>query len=63
MTVPPNTISRPFIREPGLANRWLQGDRKPAKCSSCNGCFKPALEEGGIYGVIEKKEQEKAVKK
>jgi 2,4-dienoyl-CoA reductase-like NADH-dependent reductase (Old Yellow Enzyme family) len=56
-------MSRPFIREPGLVNRWLQGDLKPAKCISCNGCFKPGLEEGGIYCVVEKKEQEKAAKK
>ena len=27
------------------------------------GCFKPGLDEGGIYGVVEKKEQEKAAKK
>jgi 2,4-dienoyl-CoA reductase-like NADH-dependent reductase (Old Yellow Enzyme family) len=57
------SMSKPFIREPGLVNRWLQGDRKPAKCISCNGCFKPGLEEGGIYCVVEKKEQEKAAKK
>jgi len=56
------SMSRPFIREPGLVNRWLQGDRKPARCISCNGCFKPGLEEGGIFCVVEKKEQEKAVK-
>ena len=57
------SMSRPFIREPGLVNRWLQGDRKPARCISCNGCFKPGLEEGGIYCVVEKKEREKAAKK
>jgi hypothetical protein len=28
-----------------------------------SGCFKPGLEEGGIYCVVEKKEQEKAAKK
>ena len=55
-------MSRPFIREPGLARRWLQGDHKPAKCISCNSCFKPGLEEGGIYCVVEKKEQEEAAK-
>ena len=55
-------LARPLIREPGLPNRWLQGDRGPAKCISCNGCFQPGLEEGGIYCVIEKKEQEKAKK-
>jgi 2,4-dienoyl-CoA reductase-like NADH-dependent reductase (Old Yellow Enzyme family) len=57
------SMSRPFIREPGLVNRWLQGDRRPATCISCNGCFKPGREEGGIYCVVEKKEQEKATKK
>ena len=57
------SMSRPFIREPGLVLRWLQGDRRPARCISCNGCFKPGLEEGGIYCVVEKKEQEKAAGK
>ena len=56
------SMARPLIREPGLPNRWLQGDRSPAKCISCNSCFKPGLEEGGIYCVIEKKEREKAAK-
>jgi 2,4-dienoyl-CoA reductase-like NADH-dependent reductase (Old Yellow Enzyme family) len=55
-------MARPLIREPNLANRWLQGDRSPAKCISCNSCFKPGLEEGGIYCVIEKKEREKAAR-
>jgi 2,4-dienoyl-CoA reductase-like NADH-dependent reductase (Old Yellow Enzyme family) len=55
-------MARPLIREPALADRWLQGDRSPAKCISCNGCFMPGLEEGGIYCVIEKKEREKAAK-
>ncbi|MBW1607275.1 MAG: NADH:flavin oxidoreductase [Deltaproteobacteria bacterium] len=55
-------MARPLIREPDLANRWLQGDDSAAKCISCNGCFKPGLEEGGIYCVIEKKEREKAAK-
>jgi 2,4-dienoyl-CoA reductase-like NADH-dependent reductase (Old Yellow Enzyme family) len=56
------SMSRPLIREPGLVSRWLQGDRKPARCISCNSCFKPGLEEGGIYCVVEKKEREKADK-
>ena len=53
-------MARPMIREPGLPNRWLEGDRSVAKCISCNSCFIPGLEEGGIYCVIERKEQEKA---
>jgi 2,4-dienoyl-CoA reductase-like NADH-dependent reductase (Old Yellow Enzyme family) len=55
-------MARPLIREPGLVNRWLKGDRSTAKCISCNSCFMPGLEEGGIYCVIEKKEREKAEK-
>ncbi len=55
-------MSRPLIREPDLPNRWLAGDRRPARCISCNGCFKPGREEGGIYCVQDKKERQKAGK-
>jgi 2,4-dienoyl-CoA reductase-like NADH-dependent reductase (Old Yellow Enzyme family) len=55
-------MARPLIREPGLPNRWRQGDFTKAKCISCNSCFGPGMEEGGIYCVIEKKEREKAAK-
>ena len=34
------SLSRPFIREPDLVNRWKQGDRKKADCISCGGCIK-----------------------
>jgi 2,4-dienoyl-CoA reductase-like NADH-dependent reductase (Old Yellow Enzyme family) len=47
------SIARPFIREPGLINKWESGNIAPAKCISCNGCFKPGLEEGGIYCPME----------
>lgn len=53
------SMARPFIREPDLAKRWQEGDRSPARCISCNSCFMPGIKEGGIYCVIEKKEQEK----
>jgi 2,4-dienoyl-CoA reductase-like NADH-dependent reductase (Old Yellow Enzyme family) len=53
-------LARPLIWEPGLVNRWLQGDRRPARCISCNNCFTSGLEEGGIYCATEKKENEKA---
>lgn len=52
-------MARPLIREPDLPNRWLQGDRNPARCISCNSCFAGGLKEGGIYCVTEKKEQGK----
>jgi 2,4-dienoyl-CoA reductase-like NADH-dependent reductase (Old Yellow Enzyme family) len=54
-----NSMARPLIREPGLVNRWLLGDRKRATCISCNKCFIPGREEGGIYCVIEKRRREK----
>ena len=52
-------MSRPFIREPHLIKRWQQGDRSPARCISCNGCFTPGIKEGGIYCVVEKRESQK----
>ncbi|WP_022667625.1 tRNA-dihydrouridine synthase [Desulfospira joergensenii] len=33
------SMSRPFIREPGLIQRWKKGDLEKAKCISCNQCF------------------------
>jgi 2,4-dienoyl-CoA reductase-like NADH-dependent reductase (Old Yellow Enzyme family) len=32
-------LSRPLIREPHLVKRWLEGDRTPAQCVSCNRCL------------------------
>ena len=48
-------MSRPFIREPGLINRWASGDHRRATCLSDNQCFKPARAGEGIYCVVEKK--------
>jgi 2,4-dienoyl-CoA reductase-like NADH-dependent reductase (Old Yellow Enzyme family) len=52
------SMARPLIREPDLPARWLQGDRRPATCISCNGCFGPGFKEGGIYCVVRKSEEE-----
>jgi len=57
------SMARPLIREPSLPNRWIKGDRSPARCISCSKCFMAGIEEGGIYCVIEKKEREKAAKR
>ncbi len=57
------SMARPFIREPRLIKRWKEGDSSPARCISCNGCFKPGLKEGGIYCVVEKKEALKRTKR
>ena len=34
------SLSRPLIREPNLINRWQAGDKTPAKCVSCNACYR-----------------------
>ena len=51
------SMARPFIREPGLINRWQSGDKSPAKCTSDNLCFGPALEGKGIYCVTDELEK------
>lgn len=56
------SMSRPFIREPDLANRWQAGDRSPAHCISCNSCFLPGIKKGGIYCVEEEKQRLKQSK-
>jgi 2,4-dienoyl-CoA reductase-like NADH-dependent reductase (Old Yellow Enzyme family) len=53
------SMSRPFIREPDLINRWKAGDRRRAECLSDNLCFKPGMEGEGIYCVVEKNERAK----
>ena len=40
------SMSRPFIREPNLANRWLEGDLSPALCISCNKCLELQMDTG-----------------
>jgi len=42
---------------------WATARQALTPLNTFNSCFKPGLEEGGIYFVVEKKEQEKAVKK
>jgi len=51
------SLARPFIREPELVKRWQEGDTARARCISCNGCFRPAMREGGIACVIDKIER------
>jgi 2,4-dienoyl-CoA reductase-like NADH-dependent reductase (Old Yellow Enzyme family) len=57
------SMSRPFIREPGLIQRWKSGDLKKATCLSDNQCFGPARAGEGIYCVVEKKERQKGLEK
>jgi 2,4-dienoyl-CoA reductase-like NADH-dependent reductase (Old Yellow Enzyme family) len=55
-------LSRPLIREPALPARWQAGDHTAARCISCNGCFKPGLEEGGIYCIVARKEAQESTR-
>ena len=48
------SMSRPFIREPGLINRWKTGDRRKAQCISDNRCILAGREGKGIYCHNEK---------
>jgi 2,4-dienoyl-CoA reductase-like NADH-dependent reductase (Old Yellow Enzyme family) len=50
------SMSRPFIREPDLINRWKAGDRGRAKCISDNQCFGSGMKGSGIYCVTEERE-------
>ena len=52
-------LSRPFIREPHLINRWKSGDTEKAKCISCNGCYDTGLEGIGISCKADRKQKEK----
>jgi len=54
------SMSRPFIREPGLINRWHSGDLQKATCLSDSKCLRPALAGKGIYCVVEKRLQDQA---
>lgn len=40
------SLSRPFIREPGIINDWKSGNQHRATCISCNKCL-DALRSGG----------------
>lgn len=51
------SMCRPLIREPGLVNRWKSGDRAPAKCISCNGCFETTLEGRGVFCKVDAKKK------
>jgi 2,4-dienoyl-CoA reductase-like NADH-dependent reductase (Old Yellow Enzyme family) len=42
------SMSRPFIREPGLINRWRYGDRLSSGCKSDNRCLRAGMTESRI---------------
>ena len=51
------SMSRPFIREPDLINRWKAGDLRRATCVSDNMCFRPAMKGHGVYCLTEEREK------
>jgi 2,4-dienoyl-CoA reductase-like NADH-dependent reductase (Old Yellow Enzyme family) len=50
------SLSRPFIREPGLVNDWKSGDHHRATCISCNKCFEALLKLEPLHCVQQKRE-------
>ena len=50
------SMCRPFIREPGLINRWQSGDLTPSACLSDNKCFGPIMAGKGLYCVMDRKD-------
>ena len=55
------SMSRPFIYEPGLPNRWKSGDTSPALCTSCNKCL-PTSRPGPVYCPIQKKAEKRRLR-
>ena len=51
------SMSRPFIREPNLINRWKSGDLSKATCVSDSMCFVPAQKGEGVYCLTEKRQR------
>jgi 2,4-dienoyl-CoA reductase-like NADH-dependent reductase (Old Yellow Enzyme family) len=52
------SMCRPFIREPGLINRWQSGDYARSACLSDNKCFGPIMAGKGLFCVMDRKERE-----
>jgi 2,4-dienoyl-CoA reductase-like NADH-dependent reductase (Old Yellow Enzyme family) len=45
------SMSRPFIRDPEIVNRWKAGDLQVADCISCNNCFEQIKQGKGVSCV------------
>jgi 2,4-dienoyl-CoA reductase-like NADH-dependent reductase (Old Yellow Enzyme family) len=53
------SMSRPFIREPDLINRWKSKSQDKSNCLSDSKCFAPAMSGKGVYCVVEKRLKDK----
>ncbi len=52
------SMCRPFIREPGLINRWRSGDLARSACLSDNKCFGPIMAGKGLYCVMDRNDKD-----
>jgi len=52
-------MSRPFICEPELIQRWQQGDTSASMCKSDNLCFRPVRAGKGLYCLTRVQENKK----
>jgi len=48
------SLCRPLIREPGLINRWRNGDRQRTTCLSDNSCFGPLRKGEGLFCPLDR---------
>ncbi|EGW36872.1 NADH:flavin oxidoreductase [Desulfosporosinus sp. OT] len=46
------SMSRPFIKEPGLINRWVSGDQGKASCKSDNACLESGRKGTGVRCLV-----------
>ncbi|MDD4767980.1 MAG: hypothetical protein PHF87_10475 [Desulfotomaculaceae bacterium] len=46
------SMSRPFIMEPGLINRWASGDHSKALCKSDNACLESGRKGNGVRCLV-----------
>jgi 2,4-dienoyl-CoA reductase-like NADH-dependent reductase (Old Yellow Enzyme family) len=53
-------MSRPFVREPHLLNRWKSGDLEGAACISCGRCFETGMKGIGISCKVAREQEEEA---
>jgi 2,4-dienoyl-CoA reductase-like NADH-dependent reductase (Old Yellow Enzyme family) len=56
------SLSRPFIREPGIVNEWKRGNHHKATCISCNKCFEALTKRETLHCVQRKLEESKRKK-
>ncbi len=53
------SMSRPFIRQPDLIDRWRRGETQGTTCLSDNLCFKAGDRGGGVYCLSRERQKRK----